>query len=115
MSKLIAPPYPVCRMEKTYPDVIQFIYPDCTHELSAITSTKKVEETRIHKDAHVNILKDGDTVTLTKDLKFKGSSLIKGSTKIKNICRVDGDHDIDCKIDGQSILLKSEITKMKKA
>ncbi len=91
-------------MENTYPDGIQFICPDCTHEWSAITS--------IHKDAHGNVLSDGDTVTLIKDLKVKGSSLvIKSGTKIKNIRLVDGDHDIDCKVDGQSMLLKSEFMK----
>jgi protein PhnA len=59
-------------------------------------------------------LNDGDAATLIKDLKVKGSSLvIKGGTKIKNIRLVDGDHDIDCKVDGQSMLLKSEF--MKKA
>ncbi len=67
---------------------------------------------RIHKDAHGNVLNNGDTVTLIKDLKVKGSSLvIKGGTKIKNIRLVDGDHDIDCKVDGQSMLLKSEFMK----
>ncbi len=112
MSTLSTPPCPVCGMENTYPDGIQFICPDCTHEWSAITSTEEVEETRIHKDAHGNVLSDGDTVTLIKDLKVKGSSLvIKSGTKIKNIRLVDGDHDIDCKVDGQSMLLKSEFMK----
>jgi protein PhnA len=99
-------------MENTYPDGIQFICSDCTHEWSAITSAEQVEETRVHKDAHGNVLNDGDTVTLIKDLKVKGSSLvIKGGTKIKNIRLVDGEHDIDCKVDGQSMLLKSEFMK----
>ena len=99
-------------MENTYPDGIQFICPDCTHEWSAITSTEQVEETRVHKDAHGKVLNDGDTVTLIKDLKVKRSSLvIKGGTKIKNIRLVDGDHDIDCKVDSQSMLLKSEFMK----
>jgi len=114
MSTLLTPPCPICAMENTYPDGIQFICPDCTHEWSAIASKEEVEETRVHKDAHGNVLNDGDTVTLIKDLKVKGSSLVvKGGTKIKNIRVVDGDHDIDCKIDGQSMLLKSEC--MKKA
>ena len=72
-------------MDNTYPDGDNFICPDCSHEWSAIASVE-VEEKRIHKDAHGNILNDGDTVTLIKDLKVKGSSLvIKGGTKIKNI------------------------------
>ncbi len=98
-------------MDNTYPDGENFICPDCSHEWSATTSVE-VEEKRIHKDAHGNVLNDGDTVTLIKDLKVKGSSLvIKGGTKIKNIRLVDGDHDIDCKVDGQSMLLKSEFMK----
>ena len=108
------PACPVCGMENTYPDGGNFICPDCSHEWSTNTPSIEVEEKIIHKDAHGNILSDGDTVTLIKDLKVKGSSLvIKGGTKIKNIRLVDGDHDIDCKVDGQSMLLKSEF--MKKA
>lgn len=99
-------------MENTYPDDNHFICPDCAHERSAIASKEESEETKVHKDARGNILNNGDTVTLIKDLKVKGSSLvIKGGTKIKNIRLVDGDHDIDCKVDGQSILLKSEFMK----
>jgi protein PhnA len=98
-------------MDNTYPDGDNFICPDCSHEWSATTSVE-IEEKRIYKDAHGNVLNDGDAVTLIKDLKVKGSSLvIKGGTKIKNIRLVDGDHDIDCKVDGQSMLLKSEFMK----
>jgi protein PhnA len=108
------PACPICAMENTYPDGENFICPDCSHEWSLNTPSIEVEEKRIHKDAHGNILNDGDTVTLIKDLKVKGSSLvIKGGTKIKNIRLVYGDHDIDCKVDGQSMMLKSEF--MKKA
>jgi protein PhnA len=90
------------------------VCPDCSYEWSANSQSVDVEETRLYKDAHGNILNDGDAVTLIKDLKVKGSSLvIKGGTNIKNIRLVDGDHDIDCKVDGQSMLLKSEF--MKKA
>ncbi len=99
-------------MENTYPDGDIFICPDCSHEWSANAPQETAEEKRAHKDAHGNVLNDGDTVTLIKDLKVKGSSLvIKGGTKIKNIRLVDGDHDIDCKVDGQSMLLKSEFMK----
>ncbi len=98
-------------MDNTYPDGDNFICPDCSHEWSATTPVE-IEEKRIYKDAHGNVLNDGDTATLIKDLKVKGSSLvIKGGTKIKNIRLVDGDHDIDCKVDGQSMLLKSEFMK----
>ncbi len=106
------PACPVCGMENTYPDGDNLICPDCSHERSVNTTSDEIEEKRIHKDVHGNILNDGDTVTLIKDLKVKGSSLvIKGGTKIKNIRLVDRDHDIDCKVDGQSMLLKSEFMK----
>ncbi len=99
-------------MDNTYPDGNHFICPDCSHEWSTIVSKEESEEIRIHKDAHGNVLNDGDTVTLIRDLKVKGSSfVIKGGTKIKNIRLIDGDHDIDCKVDGQSMLLKSEFMK----
>ena len=105
------PPCSICGMDNTYPDGAIFICPDCAHEWPTVTHDE-IKEERIYKDAHGNILNDGDTVTLIKDLKVKGSSLvIKGGTKIKNIRLVDGDHDIDCKVDGQSMLLKSEFMK----
>ena len=114
MINTIIPPCPVCSMENTYPDGANFICPDCSHEWVVNATSEDIEEKRAHKDAHGNVLNDGDTVTLIKDLKVKGSSLvIKGGTKIKNIRLVDGDHHIDCKVDGQSMLLKSEF--MKKA
>lgn len=63
---------------------------------------------RIVKDAHANILADGDTVTLIKDLKLRGGSgVLKGGTKVKNIRLVDGDHEIDCKIEGSPMALKA--------
>ena len=105
---------PVCGMNNTYPDDDYFICPDCSHEWLIASIPEITDEARIHKDAHGNILNQGDSVTLIKDLKVKGSSwIIKGGTKIKNIRLVDGDHDVDCKIDGQNVLLKSEF--MKKA
>ncbi len=114
MTTQSIPACPVCGMENTYPDGDNFICPDCSHEWSQVAKQDETEEKQVRKDAHGNILNDGDTVTLIKDLKVKGSSLvIKGGTKIKNIGLVDGDHDIDCKVDGQSMLLKSEF--MKKA
>jgi protein PhnA len=104
--------YPVCGIENTYPDGENFICLDCSHEWSTNTQSNKVEEKRIHKDARDNILSDGDTITFIKDLIVKGSSLvIKDGTKIKNIRLVDGDYDIDCKVDGQSMLLKSQYMK----
>ena len=114
MTNNTIPSCPICGMENTYQDGDGFICPDCSHEWSTEVVQEDSEDIKIHKDAHGNILNNGDTVTLIKDLKVKGSSLvIKGGTKIKNIRLVDGDHDIDCKVDGQSMLLKSEF--MKKA
>lgn len=71
------------------------------------------EDTRVIKDANGAVLADGDTVTVIKDLKVKGSSLVvKVGTKVRNIRLVDGDHDIDCKIDGIGAMkLKSEFVK----
>ena len=70
-------------------------------------------ENKVYKDAYGNTLEDGDTVTLIKDLKVKGSSTpIKMGTKVKNIKLVDGDHDIDCKVDGFGAMqLKTEFVK----
>jgi protein PhnA len=100
------------RYENTYPDGDNFICPDCSHEWPATANQEEAEEKTVHTDAYGNILNDGDTVTLIKDLKVKGSSLvIKGGRKIKNIRLVDDDHDIDCKVDGQNMLLKSEFMK----
>ena len=71
------------------------------------------EDVKVIRDAVGNVLQDGDTVTVVKDLKVKGSSsVVKVGTKVKNIRLVDGDHDIDCKIDGfGSMGLKSEFVK----
>jgi len=86
MTTNIIPSCPVCGMENTYPDGNNFICPDCSHEWSQIAKQDELQEQRVHKDAHGTILNDGDTVTLIKDLKVKGSSLvIKGGTKIKKV------------------------------
>jgi protein PhnA len=112
MTNNSIPTCPVCGMKNTYPDGDNYICPDCFHEWSSTIQTEETEEKRIYKDAHGNVLNDGDTITLIKDLKVKGSSLIiKAGTKIKNIRLVDDNHNIDCKVDGQSMLLKSEFMK----
>jgi len=89
--------------------------PECGHEWSAqgLQAAAAAEEVRVIKDAVGNVLQDGDTVTVIKDLKIKGSSLVvKIGTKVKNIRLADGDHDIDCKIDGIGAMgLKSEFVK----
>lgn len=107
------PPCPNCGSEFTYEDGNQYVCPECAHEWAAGPSAENAEQTRVVRDAHGNVLHDGDSVTVIKDLKVKGSSLVvKVGTKVKNIRLVDGDHDIDCKIDGVGAMgLKSEFVK----
>ncbi|MDU8673717.1 zinc ribbon domain-containing protein YjdM [Paenibacillus polymyxa] len=111
MSNL--PNCPECNSEYTYEDRTLFICPECAHEWSAESESVSSEDVKVVKDANGNILKDGDSVTVIKDLKVKGSSsVLKIGTKVKNIRLVDGDHDIDCKIDGFGAMkLKSEFVK----
>jgi len=93
------PPCPKCACEYTYEDGALLICPECAHEWSADPSLDP--EAKVYKDANGNLLQDGDTVTVIKDLKVKGSSLIvKVGTKVTNIRLIEGDHDIDCKIPG---------------
>jgi protein PhnA len=107
------PPCPQCNSPYTYQDGDLLICPECAHEWSPGAGSDNAEEVRIIKDANGNALQDGDTVTVIKDLKVKGSSLVvKVGTKVKNIRLVEGDHDIDCKIDGIGAMkLKSEFVK----
>lgn len=109
MSNL--PKCPECSSEYTYEDGNMFICPECAHEWTL--DSENTEDAKIIKDANGNVLSDGDTVTIIKDLKVKGSSsTLKQGTKVKNIRLVDGDHDIDCKIDGFGAMkLKSEFVK----
>ncbi|HCB76674.1 MAG TPA: alkylphosphonate utilization protein [Sphingomonas bacterium] len=108
------PACPKCQSAYTYEDGVQLVCPECGHEWSAQSSDFVAsDEMRIIKDAVGNVLQDGDTVTVIKDLKIKGSSLVvKVGTKVKNIRLTEGDHDIDCKIDGIGAMgLKSEFVK----
>ena len=107
------PHCPQCSSEFTYEDGDMFICPECSHEWAKDAAGDVADQNKIIKDANSNVLQDGDTVTVIKDLKVKGSSLVvKVSTKVKNIRLVDGDHDIDCKIDGIGAMkLKSEFVK----
>ncbi len=104
------PQCPQCQSPYTYEDGSMFVCPECGHEWSQEAQT---EDVKVYKDANGNLLQDGDTVTVIKDLKIKGSSsVVKVGTKVKNIRLVDGDHDIDCKIDGIGAMkLKSEFVK----
>lgn len=110
MSQL--PNCPKCQSEYTYEDGAMLVCPMCHHEWSPQEEAES-EETNVVKDAYGNVLQDGDTVTVIKDLKVKGSSTpLKQGTKVKNIRLVDGDHNIDCKIDGFGAMqLKSEFVK----
>lgn len=93
------PPCPQCASEYTYEDGALLICPECAHEWSADSSLDPNVKT--YRDANGNTLIDGDTVTVIKDLKVKGSSLVvKVGTKVTNIRLIDGDHDIDCRIPG---------------
>ena len=93
------PPCPKCQCEYTYEDGSLIVCPECAHEFSP---QAEVEETqKVWRDANGTVLADGDTITVIKDLKVKGSSsVVKVGTKVKNIRLVEGDHDIDCRIDG---------------
>lgn len=107
------PSCPKCNSEYTYQDGPLFICPECAYEWAHGTEEKPSDDVKIIKDANGNLLQDGDTVTVIKDLKVKGSSLVvKVGTKVKNIRLVEGDHDIDCKVDGIGPMkLKSEFVK----
>ena len=106
------PPCPKCHSEYTYEDGGQFVCPECAHEWSSAEPVQE-EEKLIVKDANGTILADGDTVTIIKSLKVKGaSSMLKIGTKVKNIRLREGDHNIDCRIEGFGAMqLKSEFVK----
>lgn len=107
------PPCPACSSEYTYEDGIQYVCPECANEWSKDGPAESASEEPVIKDAHGTVLQDGDSVTVIKDLKIKGSSsVVKVGTRVKNIRLVGGDHDIDCKIDGIGAMkLKSEFVK----
>jgi protein PhnA len=107
------PPCPQCGSEYTYADSQLVVCPECGHEWSEAEAAVDEGHASVVTDAHGTPLADGDSVTVIKDLKVKGSSLVvKVGTKVKNIRLVDGDHDIDCKIDGIGAMkLKSEFVK----
>ncbi|MGB6102535.1 MAG: zinc ribbon domain-containing protein YjdM [Pusillimonas sp.] len=107
------PPCPECQSEYTYEDGELLVCPECAHEWSAQAGAAPEQDDKVYRDAVGNILQDGDTVTVIKDLKLKGSGgVVKMGTRVKSIRLVDSDHDIDCKIDGfGSMSLKSEFVK----
>ena len=113
MSEL--PACPNCSSPYTYEDGAMLVCPECAHEwvLSADNSSDEEGTPKQTRDSNGTPLADGDSVTVIKDLKVKGSSqVVKVGTKVKNIRLVDGDHDIDCKIPGVGAMgLKSEFVK----
>ncbi|WP_340123329.1 zinc ribbon domain-containing protein YjdM [Methylobacter svalbardensis] len=107
------PKCPACGSEFTYEDDLMYVCPECAHEWPIAGAAEDSTDVRIIKDANGNVLQDGDNVTVIKDLKVKGSSsVVKVGTKVKIIRLVDGDHDIDCRIEGIGAMkLKSEFVK----
>ena len=102
------PACPQCTLENTYPDGDNYVCADCGFEWPMVVEAAEEDGPRIVKDANGNVLNDGDSVVLIKDLKLKGSSsTMKVGTKIKSIRIVDGDHELDCKSDFGSIMLKA--------
>lgn len=112
------PACPKCASAYVYADAGLFVCPECAHEWpqqgqEGQEGPAADDEVRVWKDANGQVLQDGDSVTVIKDLKLKGSSLVvKVGTKVKNIRLIDGDHDIDCKIDGiGQMQLKTEFVR----
>ena len=106
------PPCPQCNSAFTYEDGSNFVCPECGHEWQA-QAGDAADVARVYRDSAGNVLQDGDTVSVIKDLKLKGGGgTVKMGTKVKNIRLVDSDHDIDCKIDGFGAMsLKTEFVK----
>jgi protein PhnA len=106
------PNCPQCSSEYAYQDGTLLVCPECAHEWSQDAADDSGDQ-KVIRDSNGNVLADGDTVSVIKDLKVKGSSsVVKVGTKVKNIRLVDGDHDIDCKITGIGAMkLKSEFVK----
>jgi protein PhnA len=107
------PPCPICASALTYEDGANFVCPECAHEWPQVAAQAEEPAARVVRDSVGNELKDGDTVTVIKDLKVKGSStVVKVGTRVRNIRLVDGDHDIDCRIEGIGAMgLKSAFVK----
>lgn len=102
------PACPQCTLENTYPDGANYVCANCGFEWPMVAEASEEDGQRIVKDANGNVLSDGDSVVLIKDLKLKGSSsTMKVGTKIKSIRIVEGDHELDCKSDFGSIMLKA--------
>jgi len=103
------PACPQCTLENTYPDGSNFVCADCGHEWPMAQAAATDDDAdAVVKDSNGQVLQDGDAVVLIKDLKVKGSStVLKMGTKVKSIRLVGGDHEVDCKMDGGSFMLKA--------
>jgi len=106
------PPCPHCQSAYTYENGGQYVCPECAHEWTGATP-EDIDVAPVVRDAYGSVLSDGDTITVIKDLKVRGSSsVVKVGTRVKGIRLADGDHDIDCKIDGFGAMqLKSEFVR----
>ena len=107
------PKCPLCNSDFTYEDGSNYVCPECAYEWPKDAPANTDDQKQVIRDSVGNVLTDGDTITVIKDLKVKGSSaVVKVGTKVKNIRLVEGDHDIDCKIDGIGAMsLKSEFVR----
>ena len=107
------PACPRCKSELTYEDAQMYVCPECAHEWAKGAVAETIDPEAAVRDANGNVLRDGDTITVIKDLKVKGaSSVLKAGTKVKGIRLVEGDHNIDCRIEGFGAMkLKSEFVK----
>jgi protein PhnA len=102
------PACPQCALENTYPDGENYVCADCGHEWPQTAAPAAEDAAAVVKDANGTALADGDAVVLIKDLKVKGSSItLKMGTKVKSIRLVGGDHEVDCKMDNGSFMLKA--------
>ena len=106
------PNCPKCEASFTYLDRDLYTCPECAHEWSE-ADAQAAADAKLVKDANGTVLENGDNVTVIKDLKLKGSSqVVKVGTKVRNIRLVEGDHNIDCKVDGIGQMgLKSEFVR----
>ncbi|MDD5330575.1 MAG: zinc ribbon domain-containing protein YjdM [Sulfuricella sp.] len=102
------PACPQCTLENTYPDGSNYVCADCGYEWPMKATDADDDAGAVIKDANGNVLADGDSVVLIKDLKVKGSSItLKMGTKVKSIRLVGGDHEVDCKMDAGNFMLKA--------
>ncbi len=102
---------PKCASENTYHDGTLYVCPECSHEWQPSSEENAGADNEV-RDCYGTILANGDSIILVKDLKLKGSStIIKKGAKAKNIRLVDGDHEIDCRVDDMKVMLKASFVK----